>query len=251
MPPESGEMKTIIVNTQSDWDKLPSVFKEWSRVEVIGALQKIKSSPDNCEVIISGSAKIGYVSDSAKIGSVSGSAKIDCVYGSAKIDYVSGKSIVEIHSANVSIDIVGLFAIVILWGVKATIGKVAKSATVLAKKLVPVTNKMLCESLLKRKNLIIFYKSVNPDTLCDFYTGRIKYELGKEITCPDWDSSTNRECGGGLHVSPTPHDALKYNQGKILCVGVALNDFVIFQGNLSKVRAKKVFVFGEHQLDAA
>jgi len=92
-------------------------------------------------------------------------------------------------------------------------------------------------------NSIILYKSVNPDTLCDFYTGKIKYE--GTVTCPGWDDNEQRECGGGLHLSPTPELALSYNKGKVLKCKVNIEDFVVYSKNIMKVRCKTVKVIGE------
>ena len=89
---------------------------------------------------------------------------------------------------------------------------------------------------------ITLYKSVNPDTLCDFYTGKIKYK--GTVTCPDFDPDTERECGGGLHLSPTPELALSYNPGKVLKCKVHKKDFVVFPHNIDKVRCKEVKVVG-------
>ena len=93
------------------------------------------------------------------------------------------------------------------------------------------------------KSNIILYKSVNPETLCDFYTGKIKYE--GTVTCPDWDDNDQQGCGGGLHLSPTPELALFYDQGKVLKCKVNIEDFVVYSQNISKVRCKKVKVLGE------
>jgi hypothetical protein len=93
------------------------------------------------------------------------------------------------------------------------------------------------------KGKIILYKSVNPKTLCDFHTGKIKYE--GTVTCPDFDPDPERECGGGLHLSPMPELALKYNNGKVLKCEVALKDIVVYGHNIDKVRCKKVKVVGE------
>ena len=54
-----------------------------------------------------------------------------------------------------------------------------------------------------------------------------------------------RECGGGLHLSPTPELALSYNKGKVLKCKVNIEDFVVYSQNISKVRCKKVKVLGE------
>ena len=92
---------------------------------------------------------------------------------------------------------------------------------------------------------IILYKSVSPTNLTDFKTGKIKYEIGKTIDCPDFDPDKNRECGGGLHLSPTPELALNYNQGKLLKCRVKVKDMVIYSKCITKVRCRKVFVEGE------
>ena len=246
-----------------------------AKIDYVYGSAKIGSVYDSAKIgSVSDSAKIGSVYDSAKIGSVSGSAKIDSVYGSAKIDYVSGSAkigsvydsakigsvsdsakigyvsgqcVVSINSKNVEIGQVGLFSVIIMWGVLSKIGKVAKTATVVKKKITDVSNKMISECLEREGELYIFYKSVNPVTSCDFYTGKIKYE--GDVIAPDWDSSQEKECGGGLHVSPTPGQALSYNRGKLLRVGVKLKDFVIYQGNLSKVRCRKLVVLGEYKND--
>ena len=87
---------------------------------------------------------------------------------------------------------------------------------------------------------VTLYKSVDPDTLCDFYTGKIKYE--GTVTCSDFDPDNDRECGGGLHLSPSPDLALSYNRGKVLRCKVHKDDFVVYPHNIDKVRCKKVVV---------
>lgn len=87
---------------------------------------------------------------------------------------------------------------------------------------------------------IVLYKSVNPDTFCDFYTGKIKYEIGKEVECPDWDSNEIFQCGNGLHLSAFPLDTQTYNEGTILRCLVDPDDVVVFPDDISKVRCRKV-----------
>jgi hypothetical protein len=89
------------------------------------------------------------------------------------------------------------------------------------------------------ENHIKLYKSVRDDHT-DFWTGTIKYE--GIVTCPDWDDNIERQCGGGLHLSPTPELALRYNQGKILECKVHINDFVVYPTDITKVRCKTVEV---------
>ena len=92
-------------------------------------------------------------------------------------------------------------------------------------------------------NKIILYKSVNPETLCDFTTNTIKYE--GIVTCPDFDPSNDRECGGGLHLCARPEQALSFNKGLLLKCEVDLKDIVVYSKNIEKVRCKKVKVLGK------
>ena len=92
---------------------------------------------------------------------------------------------------------------------------------------------------------VILYKSVRPETRCDFYTGRIKYE--GEVVCPDWNPDEKVECGGGFHLSPSPSLALSYNEGLVLKCEVMPEDFVVYGKDIKKMRCKRVTVLGEHK----
>jgi len=91
-----------------------------------------------------------------------------------------------------------------------------------------------------QKGKIVLYKSVNPETLCDFHTGKIKYAIGTDVECPDWDPDPNRDCGGGLHLSHTAAKTQDFNRGKILKCLVDPKDVVIYSGSIEKVRCRKV-----------
>ncbi len=96
-------------------------------------------------------------------------------------------------------------------------------------------------------NEIILYKSVRSDNNKDFYTNTIEYKVGSEVKCPDFDPSINRECGGGLHLSPSPMLALSFNRGKVLKCSVKLKDIVVYPHNTMKVRCKAVKVLEEYK----
>ena len=87
---------------------------------------------------------------------------------------------------------------------------------------------------------IVLYKSVNPETMKDFHTGTIEYSLGAAVDCPDWDPDPSRECGGGLHLSPTALGAYQFNTGKLLKCLVDPADIVVFAGSIDKVRCRRV-----------
>ena len=78
----------------------------------------------------------------------------------------------------------------------------------------------------EKKGKVILYKSVSSD-LTDFYTGRVKYEIGKEVVCPDWDDNIDRECGGGLHLSPSIDHCKLFNTGRYLKVEVDVADILV------------------------
>jgi hypothetical protein len=119
-----------------------------------------------------------------------------------------------------------------------------KTATIVHQVKKAIDKTMFMQTLEKVKEGYILFKSVNPATLCDFQTGKIKYE--GVVTCPDWDKDPNRECGGGLHLSPTPQMALSYHTGTVLRCAVKASDFVLYQpGDFTKVRCERVTVLGE------
>ncbi len=138
-------------------------------------------------------------------------------------------------------------SVIINIGIKNKPKKQDKTSTTLYKKISEWTkNKFL--DLYKNqvnKNKIILYKSVNPETECDFYTGKINYKDNTIVECPDWNGDKNIQCGNGLHLSPTPQLALSYNKGKIKVCEVTIKDFVIYSKDITKVRCKKVKVIGD------
>jgi len=62
-------------------------------------------------------------------------------------------------------------------------------------------------------NKLVLYKFVRKN-YTDFFTRKIKYEIGTIVKCPDWDSNENKECGGGLHVSPSIKFCKRFNNSK-------------------------------------
>ena len=87
---------------------------------------------------------------------------------------------------------------------------------------------------------IVLYKCVNPETNCDFHSGKIRYEIGAEVVAPDFDPYPDRQCGGGLHLCFSALDTQVYNKGKILKCLVRPEDIVIYPHDISKVRCRAV-----------
>ncbi len=68
------------------------------------------------------------------------------------------------------------------------------------------------------------YKSVRPDGL-SHQTDTVKYAIGIETIAPDWDKNFTDECGHGLYFSPTPKQAVSFNDsGLYLACRVKISD---------------------------
>jgi len=138
-----------------------------------------------------------------------------------------------------------MLAVIIMIGCVCKIKKKVKSVTIIKNKIAEYkkTDFLSIYPADKDGNLTL-YKSVQSNNT-DFYTGKIEYK--GTVTCPDWNPDKNQQCGGGLHLSPLPWQALSYNQGKLLECKVHKNDFVVYPQDISKVRCKKVTVIGEYK----
>jgi hypothetical protein len=154
---------------------------------------------------------------------------------------------IAVLSALVVITKIAQYAVVTLDGIKVKLPKKDKTATVIERKLVlhDIDSFIDIHNLTVEKGFIYLYKSVHKDTLCDFRTGKIKYE--GTVICPDFDPSTERECGGGLHLCATAWEALGFAEGPavVLKCKVRLKDIVVYGKNIQKVRCKKVEVIGK------
>ena len=246
-------MKTIIVKTQKELDELPKSFDEYTEIHIRSAEQawlSIKYSPDNATIILWESSHAILRGSSHAIlwesshAILRGSSHAELRESSHAI--LRGNSSTKIHDSSVTIDALLEQSIAICINKKCIVKKKDKTAQVIVCPQVLYNTTSFAD--IYKNNLvdgkyIILYKSVNPDTLCDFYTGKIKYE--GVVTCPDWNPDKNIQCGNGLHLSPTPEMALSYSQGKVLKCKVALKDIAVYGTDITKVRCKKVEVIGE------
>jgi hypothetical protein len=135
-------------------------------------------------------------------------------------------------------------SVIITQGCDPKITKTATVNLVTTKKHIHDTESF-CEIYKPTDGKITLFKSVNSDGNVDFHTGKIEYKKGTEVLCPDFDPTPQRQCGGGLHLSPTPKLALSYNKGKLLECLVNVEDIVIYGEDITKVRCRKVFVVRE------
>ena len=108
-----------------------------------------------------------------------------------------------------------------------------------------------------RNGAISLWKAVREDGT-DFYTGKVKYEIGKEVIDPQWSDTFEGECGNALHLSDSPSGARIFVQNEYLLtfrlfkVRVKLEDCKVFGGNPQypmKLRAKKCIPIKEYPRD--
>ena len=243
-------MKTITITTQQEFDALPDSFVEYTEIEINGKLDIINRIFNNADITIRGGT-IQYVYGGT----------IQYVYGGTiqsvhegtiqyvhegTIQYVCGGTIIQVISNQAIIKKARQEAVIIYRGCKGKPLDVSGNVSILYKKQAKHTLESFLDFYeLKptKAGFITLYKSVNPDTNCDFYTGEIKYE--GVVECPDWNPDVTIQCGNGLHLSATPEDALGYNNGKILKCKVNIKDIVVYPHDISKVRCKKVKVLKE------
>ena len=123
-------MKTITIENQTKFDKLPKSFDDLTEIQIIGHLDNISKTPKNSYIYVSGSATIEHIYGSATIESVSGSATIKYVYGSATIESVFGSATIKYVYGSATIESVfGSATIKYVFG-SAIIKYVSGSATI-------------------------------------------------------------------------------------------------------------------------
>ena len=151
---------------------------------------------------------------------------------------------IAILSALVVIHKIKQYAVVALDGVEIKLPKKDRTATVIKRKLVEYDLNSFVDifNLTIEDDSVILYKTVCKETGCDFKTKTIKYK--GIVKCPDFDSSKDRECGGGLHLCATPSGAIGFAIGpyKLLKCRVKLKDIVVYSKSIEKVRCRQVEV---------
>jgi len=265
-------MKNIIVRTQKDLDSLPDSFKEFTLIEIRSEHAiRIDKDYGNSRVVAYGNSRVVAYGNSRVVARensrvVARENSRVVAYGNSRVVAWGNSRVVAWGNSSVAargnsrvvafdysfIIVFSTFVILKLLGfstvslrVKIKIKSKSKTSNVLNHigKELNYSKKdflSLCEK--NSDGRYILYKSVNPETLCDFHTGKVKYE--NIVTCNDFDSNKNRECGGGLHLCHSPEIALSFNVGKVLKCLVHSKDMVIYKKNIAKIRCRKVEVLG-------
>ena len=230
-------MKEIKITTQAQYDALPEKFDEFTQINIHCDLI-IKKVPGSSSVVARGSSRV-EAWESSRVEAWESSSVV--AWGSSRVRALENAT-VRLLSAAVLL-VAFHWATIICQDCKPKIEKHGCHVTIVRTKTMKHTKKTFCDICQPKDGKVTLYKSVRPDTRCDFATGKIKYE--GTVDCPDWDPNPKRQCGGGLHLSPTPGAARSYNDGLILECRVAIKDFVVYADDISKVRCKRVTVIGE------
>ena len=87
---------------------------------------------------------------------------------------------------------------------------------------------------------LILYKAVNDALESEYSRGQFAYSIGSTVTPARWDA--NSECGNGIHLCPTPFNALRHYRRatRFLACEVQADDMRCIDWTKSKAPAAKV-----------
>ncbi len=240
-------MNEITITSQLEWDSLPDSFDEHTNINIripgdIWLL--IRRIPKNSSAVLRGNSSAElWGSSSAELW---GSSSAVLRENSSAVLWEN--SISRVFSSDSSIK-TGHSSVVICQDCTPKID--GEGIVVRTKKFLHNINSFV-DMYPAVNGRVTLYKSVHPDTHCDFRTGKIKYK--GRVVCPDFDPDTTRQCGGGLHLSPRPYLARQYNDGCILECSVPLkytdyegvehDNIIVYGSDISKVRCREVEVLG-------
>ena len=218
---------------------------------------------------VSGDARIGRVYGAAEVGDVYGAARIRSVSGDAQVGDVSGAAQVRDVSDRARIRRVFDYAQVSLYGharVEHPLGAHAvaylhsPNAWASGAHVIDMTKVDLHDPEMwaahKAADLVdgevILWKALGESkTSGERFGCPVTWEAGYSVSCDDWDPTP--ECGGGLHLSPYPREAITYLKDAtrmFKCVAT-LTDIVpiISDVKADKCKARTVRVIAETNMD--
>ena len=235
---------SIVVTTQDELDAAAKADAEdiiidspagvWLRVggdtRIAGVRGASCVGPVRGSATVSGvrdSATVSDVRDSATVSGVWGSATVSGVWDSATVSDVCGSATVSGVGDSATVRGVWDSATVHLYG-SATAQHIGSHVAVhLHSDAVKVTGGIIIDhtgvsdfegaqwaayhALADADGHAVVYKAVSPELEAGQSHRLTAYPIGETVAAPDWDP--RKACGGGLHFSPTPRQALRYYQG--------------------------------------
>lgn len=227
-------MKEITITTQAEYEALE---------ETTEAIIRINGNPGETFVLTRNLKRTRVQILNGTIHCISGGT-IQYVCGGT-IQYVLGNATISIYRT-ISLGRITQQATIILYDDAELRAEYISSSMAVVRRTTRINNTL--ETLKEvfglepdEKGNLTCFKARNPETKCDFWTGTIKYE--GHVVCPDWDPDPNRECGGGLHVSPLPGLAQFFSpDGEVVAVRVKPENIVVYASDINKIRVRELDV---------
>jgi hypothetical protein len=249
----------VTVKTQTELDTALADTDACAHIESpAGVWLKVSGSAsvrasDSASVRASGSASV-RASDSASV-SASGSASVRA-FDSASVSASDSASV----SASGSASVRASGSASVSAGTHVAVHLHSAQATVTGGVLIDLTQLDLTDPAAwcahhgadVADGIAVLYKAVDLElTAGHDYTPTL-YPLGASVECDDYQA--DGECGGGLHLCPTPGQAAEYRpqgeKSRYLKVRAALVDLspIVDAGGPAKVKARRVDVLAEVDL---
>ena len=209
---------------------------------------------------VSGDARIGHVSGDAQVGDVSGDAQVGDVSGAARIGRVSGDARIRRVFDSAQVSLYGHARVEHPLGAHAVAYLHSPNAWASGAHVIDMTKVDLHDpetwAAHKAADLVdgevILWKALGESKTSGEEFGRpVKWEVGQEVSCDDWNPTP--ECGGGLHLSPHPYEAIMYREEatRMLKCSATMSDIVpiIYSNDSDKCKVKSVRVIAETNMD--
>ena len=172
------------------------------RVSSGGTVQRVSSGGTVQEVSSGGTVQRVY--SGGTVQEVSSGGTVQRVSSGGTVQEANGASVIVRAEGSAVIAKAGPLATVYVYSAKVTVGGGRVIDMTAINELDPAT---WCEfnGVDVEDGEAILYKAVDDN----LQSGRgFEYTIGESVTCSDW--TDNNDCGGGLHVSPTPVIARAY-----------------------------------------
>ena len=200
---------------------------------------------------VSDDAQVESVSDDAQVGHVHGNAKVMGVYDHAQVGSVYGYAMVSLYDyARVKRQL-GVNAIAFVHSPDARVS----GAHVIDMTWTESHDPEMWAAHTTADVLdgeVVLWKALGADLTSGEKFGRpVKWEVGQEVSCDDWNPTP--ECGGGLHLSPHPYEAIMYREEatRMLKCSATMADIVpiIYNNDSYKCKVRSVRVIAETNMD--
>ena len=228
--------KPIILNSQADIDSLPAEFSAYTGIHIKCRGVEIRFVPRNGIFVARGNSQVTAWGNSQV--TAWGNSQVTAWENSQVTAWENSQ--VTARGNSVTIKELRHSAILINKGVDVTPIKKDRTSKIVNQKQWLHTKKSFLDIYPADDDGFVTLYKVTDENGLDRRTGTIKYE--GIVECPDWDHDKDRQCGGGLHLSPEPYLALQYNTGPVKKCRVHRDDFVVYGPDITKVRCRRVEV---------